>query len=51
MVQVKINNKYDGWHKDLLNYFGNTFGEKIRSFSKIIKEEMAKLEKINFTNL
>ena len=51
MVQYKINNKYDSWHKELLNYFGNTFGDKLRGFSKMIRDELSKLEKVNFSNL
>ena len=51
MVQYKINNKYDAWHRELLSYFGNTFGDKIRGFSKMMKDETSKLEKVNFANL
>ena len=32
MVQVKINNKYDAWHKEILNQFGATFNENLKSF-------------------
>ena len=48
MVQVKINNKYDQWHKELLNYFGNKFGDKLRAFHKRISDERNKLQKVNF---
>lgn len=32
MVQVKINNKYDAWHKEILNQFGATFNENLKTF-------------------
>ena len=32
MVQVKINNKYDAWHKEILNQFGVTFNENLKTF-------------------
>jgi len=32
MVQVKINNKYDSWHKEILNQFGVTFNENLKTF-------------------
>jgi dynein heavy chain 1 len=51
LVQVKINNKYDLWHKELLMYFGSTFGDKLRAFHKKITDERMKLQKINFQNL
>jgi dynein heavy chain 1 len=51
MVQAKINNKYDAWHKELLSYFGTTFGDKLRNFYRKISEERKKLEKINFSNI
>lgn len=48
---MKINNKYDQWHKELLQYFGTTFGDKLRSFHKKISDERQKLQKVNFQNL
>lgn len=51
MVQAKINNKYDAWHKELLSHFGNKFGDKLRGFNKQISNEKEKLIKINFLNL
>ena len=32
-VQAKVNNKYDQWHRDILNKFGVTVGENMRSFN------------------
>ncbi|CAD8134930.1 unnamed protein product [Paramecium octaurelia] len=51
MVQVKINHKYDAWHKELLNHFGNKFGEQLRVFNKNVTTEKEKLLKINFQDL
>lgn len=34
LIQSKINNKYDSWHREILTHFGETFGEKLREFYK-----------------
>lgn len=28
--------KYDSWHKEILNHFGEIFGTKLRNFCNII---------------
>lgn len=48
-VQVKINNKYDSWHKEILNQFGTTFNENLKTFFTAISNARRKLEKINFS--
>jgi dynein heavy chain 1 len=35
-VQAKVNNKYDQWHKDILNKFGITISENMRNFNSTI---------------
>jgi hypothetical protein len=39
------------WHKELLIYFGTTFGDKLRAFHKKISDERMKLQQINFKNV
>ena len=48
MVQTKINNKYDQWHKELLGNFGNNIQDKMRVFYKVITNERNKLQKVIF---
>lgn len=48
LVQAKINNKYDIWHKEILNQFGTTFNEKVKTYYSQISNCRQKLEKINF---
>ena len=36
MVQVKINNKYDAWHREILSHFGTTFNENLKTFFSTI---------------
>ncbi|EAR94592.2 dynein heavy chain, cytoplasmic protein (macronuclear) [Tetrahymena thermophila SB210] len=50
LVQVKINNKYDQWHREILDHFGLTFGDKLRDFNTKIYNARLKLEKISFNN-
>jgi len=35
-VQDKIINKYDQWHKEIINKFGLTFEQKLRDFNQKI---------------
>lgn len=50
LVQAKINNKYDQWHQEILNHFGQTFGEKMKSFFRELQVGRNKLEKVMFAN-
>lgn len=49
LVQMKINNKYDTWHKEILNEFGKTLNESMKNFYSTLNQVRQKLEAINFT--
>lgn len=49
-VQNKINNKYDQWHKEILNQFGKTLKDSIEDFNSTLEQARAKLERINFSS-
>jgi dynein heavy chain 1, cytosolic len=51
LVLNRINTKYDSWHAEILNHFGNKLGDKLRSFFNNLQNARTKLEKINFANL
>ncbi len=36
LVQAKINNKYDAWHKEMLEHFGTTYNDKLKKFFSTI---------------
>ncbi|KAF2072162.1 hypothetical protein CYY_006521 [Polysphondylium violaceum] len=46
-VQASVNNKYDFWHKDILNHFGAKLGEKMRAFYDTILSSRQDLEKLS----
>ncbi len=46
-VQAKVNNKYDQWHKEILNKFGLTIGENMRAFIGLIQKARRKLESLS----
>jgi len=50
-VLYHIKTKYDSWHAEILNHFGNKFADKLRAFYKNLQSARTKLEKINFQNL
>jgi len=35
-VQAKVNNKYDQWHREILNKFGATVGEGMKGFKETV---------------
>ena len=37
MVQTKINNKYDAWHKEIMNKFASTLNDNMKSLEIIQK--------------
>jgi dynein heavy chain 1 len=43
-VQAKVNNKYDQWHREILNKFGSKLGENMRHFKGIITSHRQQLE-------
>lgn len=49
LVQTKINNKYDYWHKQILNRYGVSLNENMRKIFSSITNSRNKLEKMNFT--
>jgi dynein heavy chain 1 len=46
-VQQKVNNKYDQWHKEILNKFGLTLGEGLRGYNKTVQTARRQLEKVS----
>lgn len=50
MVQSKINNKYDAWHKDIMNKFANTLNENMKSFYNKIFNSRTLLENSSIEN-
>ena len=46
-VQSKVNNKYDQWHKEILNKFGITIGENMRTFNKMVQKARTQLETLS----
>ncbi len=46
-VQAKVNNKYDQWHKEILNKFGTTLGDNMRNFNQTIQKARRQLETLN----
>ncbi len=51
LVQTKINNKYDSWHKEIMTQFANTLNENIKSFYKIIYSARINLENNSLENV
>lgn len=49
LVQAKINNKYDSWHKDILNHFGEQLLGKLRVFFKAVSAARGRLENVSFS--
>ncbi|KAF8817901.1 dynein heavy chain family protein, partial [Cardiosporidium cionae] len=43
-IQVKVNTKYDQWHRDILNAFGNKVHEKSVAISHDIQKRLQDLE-------
>ena len=43
-VQTKVNNKYDQIHKEILNKFGSTLQDNMKSFKTKVQESRRKLE-------
>jgi dynein heavy chain 1 len=39
-----VNNKYDQWHREILNKFGSKLGEGMRSFNATIANARLQLE-------
>jgi len=50
-VQAKVNNKYDAWHKELLNQFGQRLGAALVAFHANVSDARGKLERavVEFT--
>ena len=46
-VQAKVNNKYDQWHRDILNKFGSTLLENLMSFNQKVQKARRKLETLS----
>lgn len=46
-VQAKVNNKYDQWHRDILNKFGQTVGENMRIFNQNVQKARRQLETLS----
>jgi dynein heavy chain 1, cytosolic len=46
-VQAKVNNKYDQWHKDILNKFGQTIADNMRTFNQTLQKARRKLESLS----
>ncbi|CEM16453.1 unnamed protein product [Vitrella brassicaformis CCMP3155] len=46
-VQSKVNNKYDAWHKEILNSFGHKVGDQTNTFYNDIQTARFNLEKIS----
>jgi hypothetical protein len=42
-----VYNKYDQWHKEILNKFGSKLKQQVQEFFKEIKAARKKLEDIN----
>lgn len=42
-----MNNKYDQWHRDILNKFGLTVGENMKTFNKTIQAARRQLETLS----
>ncbi len=51
LVQTKINNKYDTWHKEIMNQFANTLNENIKSFYRIVNTSRINLENNSLDNI
>lgn len=51
LVQTKINNKYDSWHKEIMTQFANTLNENIKSFYKTIYSARINLENNSLDNV
>eukprot|EP01156_Anaeramoeba_ignava_P005921 Anaeramoba_ignava/a347318_420.p1 GENE.a347318_420~~a347318_420.p1 ORF type:complete len:2859 (+),score=994.33 a347318_420:263-8839(+) len=47
-VQAKVSNKYDSFHKDFLNKFGEKLGVSMQSFHETIEKAQEELEKHSF---
>jgi len=46
-VKQDVNNKYDQWHKEILNKFGNKLKGTMRAFYKEIQDARRKLESLS----
>ena len=46
-VQSKVNNKYDTWHKEVINKFGSIIDQQNRSFHEAVKQARFRLEGLN----
>uniref|UniRef100_A0A0G4FLJ2 Dynein heavy chain, cytoplasmic n=1 Tax=Chromera velia CCMP2878 TaxID=1169474 RepID=A0A0G4FLJ2_9ALVE len=45
-VQAKVNNKYDAWHRDILNAFGGKVGEQMGVFYTNVQQSRFLLEQV-----
>jgi dynein heavy chain 1, cytosolic len=50
MVQAKINNKYDAWHKEIMNKFAATLNDNMKSFYQVIYNSRTNLENSSLEN-
>lgn len=50
MVQSKINNKYDSWHKEIMNKFANTLNDNMKVFYSKIFNARTVLENSSIEN-
>jgi len=50
MVQAKINNKYDAWHKEIMNKFAITLSDNMKSFYQVIYNARTNLENSSLEN-
>jgi len=46
-VQDKVSNKYDSWHREILNRFGTTLLESLRAFKAKATDARHQLEKLS----
>jgi dynein heavy chain 1 len=50
MVQTKINNKYDAWHKEIMNKFASTLNDNMKVFYSQIYNARTNLESSSLEN-
>ncbi len=46
-MQAKVNNKYDQWHRDILNKFGQTIADNMKNFNQSVQKARRKLETLS----
>jgi dynein heavy chain 1 len=42
-----VNNKYDTWHREILNKFGSTVGDGMKAFKETIQKARSQLETLS----